>query len=197
MGFARVSLGHGDREPADRAARRALDIRRRLAAGFPRRRQIRNDEVAAWLTWAELLIRVGRNEQAEDALTEASTLQDRADAELPGLHYNPEPLRIKRLQAESRLRGGRWLQADAAYREAMVLIEGWIKKGTCAGFTDLYNSYAWFLATCPDAGLRRPDVAVDLAAKGHEVQPAERRVLEHARCRRRPCRRLARGDRGP
>jgi tetratricopeptide (TPR) repeat protein len=173
MNFARVSLVRGNREQADRAARRGLDTWRRLAAEFPRRREIRDEEVSVCLTWAEFLIVTGRYEQAGDTLATASTLQDRVDADLPRSHYNIKPLRIKRLQADARFRAGRLLEADATYRQGLEVIERLTKDHTfdSSDFHIFYNSYAWFLATCPDAGLRRPDVAVDLARKATKFGP--------------------------
>ncbi len=70
-------------------------------------------------------------------------------------------------------------QADAAFREALDIIK---KSGTSVGGDDiltLYNEYAWFLATCSDASLRRPDLAVELARKGVKSSPPRNGTIQN------------------
>ena len=103
--------------------------------------------------------------------------------------------------ASSSLRQGRPDEAVAAYRQSLAIAERLMAKYPAEPdyrrmAASGQNNFAWLLATEPDPKVRDPAQAVELARKAVRIEPKAACLLEHARNRPLPCRRLVRGDRG-
>jgi tetratricopeptide (TPR) repeat protein len=72
---------------------------------------------------------------------------------------------------------GRWTEAEAAYRQALADVAplgdqaGNFEGRYSATAPSVRNDWAWLLATCPDAKVRDPKRAVELAQKAVELDP--------------------------
>jgi tetratricopeptide (TPR) repeat protein len=187
MDLARVALDGGALEPAGRFARQAREVWRGLARELPRRGDFRMGEVRACEAWGRLMADKGRPGEAEGPLREAADLLDRAAAAFPTSEVPQLRLDVLSLLADTLVGNGRSREAYAAFRRAMAVAEGSsvvVARGSTVVVATgsgekLYNSYAWFLATCREAELRRPELAVSLAreATKHSFQNKEWRTL--------------------
>src|SRR5262249_2650804 len=66
---------------------------------------------------------------------------------------------------------GRWADAQASYRQALADAAPLGDRAGDASAASIRNDWAWMLATCPEAKVRDPQRAVELAKKAVELDP--------------------------
>jgi serine/threonine protein kinase len=184
-GLAQAHLGlgtvlqkaHRGQEAVDQF-REGLAIYEQLAAAMPAAADFRYHQARA----ANYLGIALRQQPAQAGAAarhhrQAIKLCDQLVAEVPDQpRYRRELARGHYALGVAHCVGGRWAEAEASFRQAIVVC------GPLGAEVDpppnrppilpsVHNDLAWLLATCPDAKVRDPKRAVGLARKAVELDP--------------------------
>jgi tetratricopeptide (TPR) repeat protein len=150
---------------AEQAYRDGLDFSARLVADSPATPAYRKVLAGTYYHLGWLLAKTARQGEAEAAYRQAMALQEGLGKGRPAL---PDGDRISEL-AKTHHALAELLQQAGRYQEAARY---WEQALQIAGYeADWKNDYAWLLATCPDAQLRNPTRAVELATAAVKQQP--------------------------
>jgi tetratricopeptide (TPR) repeat protein len=166
----------GRAREAEAAYREAIAITQKLATDFPSLSDYRRLLCAASQQLGELLTATGKFPEAEQTLVQARPLLDKLVAEFPDLpEYREQLARHQHALGVLMTRTARTQEAELAFQQELLL-----RDKLAAEFKEdagLTRDLAYLLANCPDAKLRQPQRAVDVAKKANAKNPSDAAAL--------------------
>jgi tetratricopeptide (TPR) repeat protein len=162
----------GQHEAAEEAGHKALTLREKLATDFPRQAILRQELALSEEQQGRLQQEAGRFPEAEKSYRQALTLREQLVADFPTVAFYRTGLALGLDQLGAFLKdAGRSQEAKAIFRRERTLWEHLVAEYPQE--VEYRLELAWFLATCPDPGLRDAGRAVQLARQVVDEAPQE------------------------